>query len=111
MRQTAGLRGRAQGTHTAMKSGMLAAEAAFDALTSGAAAGAPADLSAYEPALRESWICDELSRVRNIRPGYAALLVLASHVGMWARRLGWGASRPPWGALCAIVPPSPGLDR
>ncbi|KAK9836020.1 hypothetical protein WJX81_006596 [Elliptochloris bilobata] len=60
-----------KGTHTAMKSGMLAADAAFDALTSGAAAaGMPADLAAYEPALRESWVGEELEKVRNIRPGF-----------------------------------------
>ena len=62
-----------QGTHTAMKSGMLAADAAFDALTAGAGAGAAVDLSAYEPALRESWVCEELEKVRNIRPGCAPL--------------------------------------
>lgn len=61
----------AQGTHTAMKSGMLAAEAAFDALTDASAGADPVDLAAYEPALRESWVGDELSRVRNIRPGCA----------------------------------------
>ena len=61
----------AQGTHTAMKSGMLAAEAAFDALTSASAGADAVVLAAYEPALRESWVGDELSRVRNIRPGCA----------------------------------------
>ena len=55
-----------------MKSGMLAAEAAFDALTAGAGAGATVDLSAYEPALRGSWVSEELEKVRNIRPGCAS---------------------------------------
>lgn len=44
-----------QGTHTAMKSGMLAAEAAFNAMDS-QPAGAPLDLSAYETNLRHSWV-------------------------------------------------------
>lgn len=61
-----------QGTHTAMKSGMLAAEAAFTALTGPAAqqsASQPVDLSAYEAAVKSSWIWEELTRSRNIRPG------------------------------------------
>jgi hypothetical protein len=84
-----------------MKSGMLAAEAAFDALTSGAAADTPADLSTYEPALRESWICDELARVRNIRPGCAAPGP-ASCVGLHHM---WGCGTD--GSGC--IPPALGL--
>ena len=61
-----------QGTHTAMKSGMLAAEAAFDALTAAAPSAAPADLAPYEAALRSSWVWEELERERNIRPACAA---------------------------------------
>jgi electron-transferring-flavoprotein dehydrogenase len=48
---------RIKGTHTAMKSAMLAAEAAFDAI----AADRRGDtLEAYEPALRSSWVAKEL---------------------------------------------------
>ncbi len=61
-----------KGTHTAMKSGMLAAEAAFAAL--GGEAGA--ELDSYEAALKSSWIYDELHTVRNIRPSF--------HWGLWA---------------------------
>lgn len=57
-----------QGTHTAMKSGMLAAEAAFKALSSPSAHSA-VDMSAYEEDLRKSWIVEELEAARNIRPG------------------------------------------
>jgi electron-transferring-flavoprotein dehydrogenase len=57
-----------KGTHTAMKSGMLAAEAVAEAL---AAATPPAVLEAYPRALRASWVWEELQRVRNIRPGFA----------------------------------------
>ena len=56
-----------KGSHTAMKSGMLAAEAVFEAL--GAEDG-PAEVKSYETALRKSWIWDELYRVRNIRPAF-----------------------------------------
>jgi electron-transferring-flavoprotein dehydrogenase len=59
-----------KGTHTAMKSGMLAAEAAAAALAQGAEA-APAVLDSYPVALRESWVWPELQEVRNIRPGFA----------------------------------------
>jgi electron-transferring-flavoprotein dehydrogenase len=56
-----------KGTHTAMKSGMLAAETVADAL----AAGGAADLTGYEERLRASWVWQELSQVRNIRPAFA----------------------------------------
>jgi len=70
-----------KGTHTAMKSGMLAAEAAFKALATdttsatGATAAAPSavDLSSYEDAVKNSWIHTELHGVRNIRPGFSHL--------------------------------------
>ncbi|MGE3714592.1 MAG: electron transfer flavoprotein-ubiquinone oxidoreductase [Alphaproteobacteria bacterium] len=55
-----------KGTHTAMKSGMLAAEAAYDAL----AAGVPEELHGYTATYKKSWLHDELYRVRNIRPGF-----------------------------------------
>ena len=56
-----------KGTHTSMKSGMLAAQAVADAL----AAGDGSDLAGYEDSLRNSWIWHELSLVRNIRPSFA----------------------------------------
>jgi electron-transferring-flavoprotein dehydrogenase len=62
-----------KGTHTSMKSGMLAAEAVAAAL----ATEAPAErLDAYPAALQASWIWDELRTVRNMRPGFAKW-------GMW----------------------------
>ncbi len=53
-----------KGTHTAMKSGMVAAEAVFAALDD---PGASLD---YKPGLEASWLWDELHRVRNIRPSF-----------------------------------------
>ncbi|CAN0442071.1 unnamed protein product [Discosporangium mesarthrocarpum] len=62
-----------KGSHTAMKSGMLAAETVFDVVTGDDGAS---DTSAYEAAIKASWIWDELYRVRNIRPSFKW--------GMWA---------------------------
>jgi electron-transferring-flavoprotein dehydrogenase len=56
-----------KGTHTAMKSGMLAAEAVTEAL----AADHPAEITGYVEKLRASWVWEELSKVRNIRPSFA----------------------------------------
>jgi electron-transferring-flavoprotein dehydrogenase len=56
-----------KGTHTAMKSGMIAAEALAEAL----AADKPAEVSGYASRLEQSWVWDELSRVRNVRPAFA----------------------------------------
>lgn len=55
-----------KGTHTAMKSGMTAAEAVFDAL----AQGEGGEISAYAERLQQSWVWDELRQVRNIRPAF-----------------------------------------
>lgn len=66
-----------KGTHTAMKSGMLAAETAYDALSSrgGDFNGDHVDMSPYEEKFRTSWIYDELYKVRNIRPAFQRGLI------------------------------------
>ncbi len=56
-----------KGTHAAMKSGMLAAEAVADALES----GRPAEPVGYTKRFKTSWLSDELRSVRNIRPSFA----------------------------------------
>ena len=61
-----------KGIHTAMKSGMLAAEALAEAL----AGDRPAEPAGYEQKLRASWVWDELTAVRNVRPSFAKL-------GLW----------------------------
>ncbi len=53
-----------KGIHTAMKSGMLAAESIFPALSQ-------YKCHAYAENIKKSWIWDELSRARNIRPAMA----------------------------------------
>lgn len=58
-----------KGTHTAMKSGMLAAESAYAAVTNNPNANT-IFLYDYETALRESWIWPELKSVRNMRPSF-----------------------------------------
>ncbi len=55
-----------KGTHTAMKSGMLAAEAISTALLAGDEGGR--DLSGYTDAFKNSWLYDELYRSRNFGP-------------------------------------------
>jgi electron-transferring-flavoprotein dehydrogenase len=56
---------RIKGSHAAIKSGMLAADAAFAAV----AAGHEYDeLSAYPESFKSSWLQDELHRARNFKP-------------------------------------------
>lgn len=55
-----------KGNHTAMKSGMLAAEAAADALLAGGEGGD--ELTAYVEGYKSSWLYDELYRSRNFGP-------------------------------------------
>src|SRR5687768_14040531 len=85
---------RIKGTHTAMKSAMLAAEAAFDALKSDRANDT---LEAYPPALRASWVDRELRIVRNAQPAVAhfggTLGTLYAGLDMWLGALGL---RLPW---------------
>ena len=82
---------RIKGTHAAIKSGMLAADAAFEAL----AAGREGDeLAAYPEAFRASWLHDELHRARNFKPMMSKGLVLGSLlVGIDQKLLG---GRAPW---------------
>ena len=56
-----------KGTHTAMKSGITAAEVIFDALNDGSSQPEIAD---YQARLQRSWLWDELHRVRNLRPSF-----------------------------------------
>ncbi|NJR78312.1 4Fe-4S dicluster domain-containing protein [Sphingomonas corticis] len=56
---------RIKGTHTAMKTGMLAAEAAVDAIVSQRQSD---ELAAYPQAFETSWVKKELSIVRNVVP-------------------------------------------
>ena len=57
--------GRIKGIHTALKSGMLAAEAAFSAISENRKQDV---LRAYPEGFRRSWLYDELFRIRNFKP-------------------------------------------
>jgi len=79
---------RIKGTHTAMKSGMLAAESAFAAIAADRTSDTLAD---YEPAVRESWIATELNKVRNVEPLVAkwggTIGTILAGADMWMRQL------------------------
>jgi electron-transferring-flavoprotein dehydrogenase len=62
-----------KGNHTAMKSGMVAAESLYDCLITHE--GYSHECTHYEEALKKSWLWSELKKVRNIRPGF--------HKGLW----------------------------
>lgn len=70
-----------KGTHNAMKTGMLAAEAAADVLTGSVSLGAttdvPSDMSKYDAAVRNSWVWSDLNEVRNLRASFNTSL------GIW----------------------------
>ncbi|AWI77899.1 MAG: electron transfer flavoprotein-ubiquinone oxidoreductase [Betaproteobacteria bacterium HGW-Betaproteobacteria-13] len=66
---------RIKGSHAAIKSGMLAADAAFEAL---ADERADADLAAYPQAFRQSWLHEELHKTRNFKPYMKKGLYLGS---------------------------------
>ena len=59
-----------KGIHYAMKSGMLAAEAAVEAVSPGRTAWAPGALSGYDDGVRASYVWRDLERVRNMRPAF-----------------------------------------
>jgi electron-transferring-flavoprotein dehydrogenase len=66
---------KVKGSHAAMKSGMLCAEAAWPELVAAAEQGdvgehEPIDLDEYPRRFRESWLYDELHEVRNFKPAW-----------------------------------------
>jgi len=85
---------RIKGSHTAMKSGMLAADAAFDAIRADRRGDV---LESYEPSVRKSWIADELKMVRNAQPAVArwggTLGTVFAGIDMW---LNFFKLRTPW---------------
>ncbi|MCY4284893.1 MAG: electron transfer flavoprotein-ubiquinone oxidoreductase [Thiotrichales bacterium] len=81
-----------KGTHTAMKSGMTAAEAIFDALRDESSSAT--EVADYRSRLEGTWLWDELHRVRNLRPSF--------RWGLWSGMLYSGIDtyllrgRAPW---------------
>lgn len=56
-----------KGSHTAMKSGMLAAEAVYEALLEQRSAD---EVTAYAERFEQSWVYEELHAARNVRPSF-----------------------------------------
>jgi electron-transferring-flavoprotein dehydrogenase len=82
---------RIKGSHNAMKSGMLAAEAAFEAVSAGRSGD---ELVDYESAYKNSWVYKDLKRVRNVKPLWSKLGTFAGlmlgGLDMWMNNLGIG---------------------
>ncbi|MBX7526934.1 electron transfer flavoprotein-ubiquinone oxidoreductase [Qipengyuania vesicularis] len=79
---------RIKGSHTAMKSGMLAAETIADAIAAGREHSEEMD---YDDAVRSSWIAKELKLVQNAQPAVAKygedLGTVLAGIDMWMRTL------------------------
>jgi electron-transferring-flavoprotein dehydrogenase len=82
---------RIKGSHAAIKTGMLAAEAAFDAVTANRAGD---ELTAYPAAFEKSWLHTELKKARNFKPWMGKGLYLGTlMVGIEQKLLGGNV---PW---------------
>ncbi len=82
---------RIKGSYAAIKTGMLAAEAAFDAVNAGRSAD---ELSAYPEAFKNSWLHTELKKSRNFKPWMSkGLYVGTLMVGIEQKLLGGNV---PW---------------
>jgi electron-transferring-flavoprotein dehydrogenase len=85
---------RIKGSHNAMKTGMLGAEAAFAALGEGRQHD---ELRTYPEAFRTSWVHEDLYKVRNVKPGLKWGMwpgTLHGGLQMWLSDLGLGALVP-----------------
>ena len=84
---------RIKGSHNAMKTGMLAAEAAFEAVQAGRMGD---ELKAYPEAFAQSWVAKELKAVRNAKPLWSRfgtiLGVGLTGFDLWCTTLFGGAS-------------------
>ena len=60
-----------KGSHNALKTGMMAAEAAHEALVAAGENESAPVLSSYPEKFRNSWVYDELYAARNFRPAFA----------------------------------------
>ena len=86
---------RIKGSHAAIKSGMLAADAIFDAVQNGRQHD---ELTAYPEAFERSWLHEELDRARNFKQWFKKglrLATLMTGIEQWLLpRIGFKA--PPW---------------
>jgi electron-transferring-flavoprotein dehydrogenase len=81
-----------KGNHTAMKSGMLAAEAVFEALIQGDSA--PADLQSYADRTAASWLHEELYTTRNFSGFMHKFGILAGAAMVWMDQNIFGGKLP-----------------
>ena len=82
---------RIKGSHAAIKTGMLAAEAAFEAIGAGRSAD---ELAAYPQAFRASWLYDELWQARNFKQWMSKGLVIGT-IGVGIEQVLLGG-KVPW---------------
>ena len=86
---------RIKGSHAAIKTGMLSAEAAYEAVTAGRQHD---ELAAYPAAYEKSWLADELNQARNFKAWFKKGLyvgALMTGVEHWLLpRI--GIKSPPW---------------
>ena len=82
---------RIKGSHTAMKTGMMAADAAIEAMASQRSND---ELMAYQAAYKASWVHDELKMVRNTLPAVEkfgnTVGTAVAGITMWLEYLGYG---------------------
>ncbi|MEN8260633.1 MAG: electron transfer flavoprotein-ubiquinone oxidoreductase, partial [Pseudomonadota bacterium] len=71
-----------KGNHTAMKTGMLAAETVFEALADGGGRGGQT-LIAMDEKYRKSWVFDELRGTRNFAPALHKFGTLVGAAFVW----------------------------
>ena len=81
-----------KGNHTAMKSGMLAAEAVVEALGQGDAA--PADLTSYATGMEASWVHEELYTTRNFSGFMHKFGILIGSAMVWIDQTIFGGRLP-----------------
>ena len=79
---------RIKGSHNAMKTGMMAAEAAFEAVTAGRSAD---ELVEYTQLFENSWVYRDLKRVRNVKPFWSRFGTIPGvgfgFIDMWTNQL------------------------
>ena len=86
---------RIKGSHAAIKTGMLAAEAAFDALVAGRSRD---ELTAYPEAFEASWLKTELLQSKNFKQWFKkgrTLATLMTGIEQWLLPK-LGIRNPPW---------------
>jgi len=81
-----------KGNHTAMKSGMLAAEAVVEALAQGDSA--PADLGSFARKMESSWLHDELYTTRNFSGFMHKFGILLGSAMVWIDQNIFGGKLP-----------------